>query len=69
MSNKREGEITPHQLQKRTGCHRNTAYLWCKQACTRGDGPLAGSVRQDVTGHYWIKTAAVDAILSKQSQQ
>jgi hypothetical protein len=65
MSDKREGEISPHQMQKRTGCHISTAYRWCYCATNHDSGPIAGAVRRDVTGHYWIKAEAVDELLSK----
>jgi hypothetical protein len=65
MSSKREGEISPRQVTKRTGCCILTAYNWCRRACGEGGGPLAGGVRRDSTGHYWIKIEAVELMLSK----
>jgi len=63
---KKDGEISPRQMRNRLGIGRNTAYRLCDLAISGGPSPLAGNVRRDVTGHYWIRREAVAYLADRQ---
>lgn len=57
-NHKQQGEITPRRTSRILGVHIETVYNWCRQAAD-GRGPLAGSVRQSITGWYYIDADTV----------
>jgi hypothetical protein len=51
---RRAGELSPREAAPEIGKHANTVYAWCARAVEDNAGPLAGKVRRDRTGHFWI---------------
>ena len=62
---KRNDEIGTSAMCRRLGIHRNTALLWMKKSIAGDHSKLSkGSVRRDLTGHYWVKKSEVDRLES-----
>ena len=57
---KRKGDISPRQAADMIGVHPNTVYRWCEMADAGEGSPLAGVVRKDETGHWWIRKEALE---------
>jgi transposase len=56
---RRKGELTPRQVAKETGTHKNTVYNWARAALEGRPSPLKGHTRRDATGHIFIRAIAV----------
>jgi hypothetical protein len=61
-----ENEVSPQEAADKLGVHKDTIYRWCNRALHERTAKWYGFVRQDVTGHYWIQIAAVEALLAPQ---
>lgn len=60
---RRAGEISAREFAERIEVHYETALRWCFRAICESTAKLHGSVRRDITGHYWVNAAAVEKLL------
>jgi hypothetical protein len=59
---RRDGELSIKEAGERLEAHEDTIRAWAQAAVARERSKLAGAVRRDLGGRYWISKKRVEEL-------